>query len=286
MKIRLVIGLLVVLFLASCGGAKKKIVKENRKIPKHPEQSVSKPKDNKDNNVPVADAPNIDELPNPLHQKATGNTAIERYVSLYKEVAIEEMGTYGIPASITLAQGILESGNGNSDLTRRSNNHFGIKCHDWVGERVYHDDDRRKECFRKYDNPNYSYRDHSLFLRNRSRYNQLFKLSIEDYKGWARGLKAAGYATDPRYPKKLIALIENNELYKYDKEAIKRFEGLKNGSKANHVEEQNAEIYIVKKGDTLYSISKRYGLSVDALKQQNNLQSNYLSVGQHLNVSN
>src|SRR5699024_697917 len=134
----------------------------------------------------------------------------------YKAIAMEEMGTFGIPASITLAQGILESDSGRSELTRKSNNHFGIKCHDWKGQSVTHDDDLRGECFRKYKNPNYSFRDHSLFLRNRPRYGQLFDLPINDYKRWARGLKSAGYATDPAYPRKLISIIERYELHQYD----------------------------------------------------------------------
>ncbi len=141
----------------------------------------------------------------------------EQYISQWKDVAVQQMQMHGIPASITLAQGLLESGNGNSDLARRSNNHFGIKCHsDWNGKRVYHDDDRKGECFRKYKNAADSYQDHSVFLKKR-RYEFLFDLKSTDYKGWAKGLRKAGYATDPKYPHKLIDLIERYELHELDK---------------------------------------------------------------------
>ena len=139
------------------------------------------------------------------------------YISKYEDIAVSEMYRSGIPASITLAQGLLESGAGLSQLAMKSNNHFGIKCHNgWQGGRVYHDDDAKGECFRKYDNPEDSYRDHSDFLRYRDRYKFLFDFKITDYKSWAYGLKQAGYATDPNYPGKLITIIERYGLYKYD----------------------------------------------------------------------
>ena len=135
------------------------------------------------------------------------NDIIRLYVYQFKDVAMNNMRNYGIPASIILAQGILESGAGRGDLATRSNNHFGIKCHvGWTGESVNHDDDSAQECFRKYDNPSESFKDHSLFLTGRTRYAKLFTLSKGDYKAWARGLRAAGYATDPKYPDKLISL--------------------------------------------------------------------------------
>lgn len=140
----------------------------------------------------------------------------EKYIKTYSALAIEQQKKYKIPASITLAQGLLESGAGQSDLARRSNNHFGIKCHsDWRGGRVYHDDDLRGECFRKYKRVEDSYEDHSKFLK-RSRYDWLFQLKITDYKGWARGLQKCGYATDRAYANKLIKVIEDYELYRYD----------------------------------------------------------------------
>lgn len=141
----------------------------------------------------------------------------EEYIAQWKGVAVKNMEEHGIPASITLAQGLLESGNGNSELARTANNHFGIKCHsDWSGPKVYYDDDKKNDCFRKYRDAADSYEDHSKFLM-RSRYSDLFTLRTTDYKGWAKGLKKAGYATDPHYPDKLIQLIERYQLDKLDK---------------------------------------------------------------------
>lgn len=150
-----------------------------------------------------------------IAQKGKKNTR-EEYIGQYKDLAMKEMKRTGIPASITLAQGILESGDGNSRLATKSNNHFGIKCHDWTGPSVKHDDDKKNECFRKYKNPEKSYLDHSDFLTNKSRYAALFELKPDDYKAWAKGLKKAGYATSPTYASALIKIIEENELYKYD----------------------------------------------------------------------
>lgn len=142
------------------------------------------------------------------------------YIAQWSDVAIREMVAHRIPASITLAQGILESGNGNSELARVSNNHFGIKCHsDWEGGRTYHDDDAKGECFRVYEDAAESFDDHSQFLK-RSRYESLFELDITDYKGWAKGLKRCGYATNPQYANKLIDLVERYELYVYDEQAL------------------------------------------------------------------
>lgn len=148
--------------------------------------------------------------------------AVLNYIENYKEIAMIEMVDYKIPASITLAQGILESGNGNSELAKKSNNHFGIKCHkSWTGKRTYHDDDEKGECFRVYDSPADSYRDHSIFLATGQRYAFLFDLKITDYKGWAKGLKQAGYATLPTYANVLIRLIENYNLTQYDQMVVK-----------------------------------------------------------------
>ena len=142
----------------------------------------------------------------------------ESYISKYSSIAVDEMEKYGIPASITLAQGILESGNGESRLATEGNNHFGIKCHsNWSGKTIIEDDDEKGECFRKYDKVADSYRDHSLFLTERGRYSFLFEYKKSDYKKWAKGLKKAGYATNPNYPTQLIDLIERYELYTYDK---------------------------------------------------------------------
>ena len=188
----------------------------------------------------------------------------EDYVKFYSNIAMDEMIQFGIPASITLAQGILESGAGKGRLAVQANNHFGIKCHDWNGKKIYHDDDEEQECFRKYDNPEYSYRDHSLFLTNRGRYSFLFDLKKDDYKQWAKGLKKAGYATDPKYPQKLIDLIQRYQLYKYDNIVLKK----KN------------KRYKVKKGDTLFSISEKFNMPIDAIIELNDLKGNNLSIGQ------
>lgn len=144
------------------------------------------------------------------------NSNYEKYIKKYSLIAVQHQKLYRIPASITLAQGILESGAGNSELARKSNNHFGIKCHDWKGASVRHDDDLRGECFRKYKNPEQSYEDHARFLTERPRYASLFKLKVTDYKGWAKGLQRCGYATDRAYANRLIKLIEDYDLYRYD----------------------------------------------------------------------
>ena len=149
-----------------------------------------------------------------------GQQTREEYIEKYKDAAIHAMKTHGIPASITLAQGCLESGDGNSDLAVKANNHFGIKCHnDWKGQTYYKkDDDPGKSCFRKYRNASDSFKDHSDFLRYRDRYAFLFDLEITDYKGWCYGLKKAGYATDPQYAERLIKIIEDYRLYRFDRE--------------------------------------------------------------------
>jgi hypothetical protein len=229
------------------------------------------------------------------------------YIGTYKDIAIRKMEEYKIPASITLAQGILESGNGLSELAKKSNNHFGIKCHSsWSGKKVYHDDDRRGECFRKYPSAEGSFNDHSKFLTNRGRYEFLFDLRPDDYKAWAKGLKKAGYATDRKYPKKLISFIENFELYKYD-DLVLDDRAYKKYAKANALEiPQESEVasverreqtgarvayrtsiatYRVDKGDTLYSIAREHDLTVEELKELNKLRSNHLDVGQELIVS-
>lgn len=164
-----------------------------------------------------------------------------RYIEKYSSLAVDEMYRSGVPASITLAQGLLESRYGLSELAVKGNNHFGIKCHNnWQGGKVYHDDDRKGECFRKYDSPEESFRDHSDFLRYRDRYKFLFDLEVNDYKGWAHGLKKAGYATDPAYPSKLIRLIEDYELYRYDVEP----------SDYGSFEADDVEVYVVKEKES------------------------------------
>ena len=153
----------------------------------------------------------------------------EEYIRTFAELAMREMARAGIPASITLAQGCLESNNGNSRLAVRGNNHFGIKCHDWTGKKIHHHDDARHECFRAYASAYESYRDHSDFLTTKTRYAPLFEISPHDYRGWAKGLKKAGYATAQNYATLLIRIIEENELYKYDLMVL-------NGSVVNEVD--------------------------------------------------
>lgn len=207
---------------------------------------------------------------------------IKAYVENYKDVAMNNMKNHGIPASIILAQGILESGAGKGKLALAANNHFGIKCHkEWTGESVKHDDDAAQECFRKYEFPSESYRDHSLFLTSRPRYSSLFKLDKGDYESWAKGLKAAGYATDVKYPEKLIGLIERFELYKYDNEVLSRdFKP----TKKEVIVAQGGDYYTIQQGDTLYSLSKRFKLTVEDLKKLNNMSDNTISIGQQIKI--
>lgn len=207
-------------------------------------------------------------------------TSTERYIARYADIAQAEMRKSKIPASITLAQGILESGSGKGRLAVKANNHFGIKCHGWKGAKIYHDDDRSQECFRKYKRAETSYQDHSDFLTGRKRYAELFKLEPDDYKGWAKGLKKAGYATDRKYPQKLISLIERYKLYEYDALV------LRNESNIKVRVDQGVLRYIVEKGDTLYSLAKRYDTTVAAIKALNNLDSNDLAIGQEIMIPN
>lgn len=188
------------------------------------------------------------------------DNAYVAYINQYKDIAIEQMNKYHIPASITLAQGLLESGAGQSELAKKSNNHFGIKCHStWDGKRTYHDDDKADECFRVYKNVRDSYEDHSMFLATGSRYAFLFKFNQTDYENWARGLKRAGYATSPTYADKLIEIIE-----RYD---LDRFDRPQNGNKTRYLGPHtpyiaNDIVYIVaRQGDTMLSIAEEFGIS-------------------------
>jgi flagellum-specific peptidoglycan hydrolase FlgJ len=229
--------------------------------------------------------------------KVTKETVLN-YINKYKDIAENEMVRFGIPASITIAQGILESGAGTGPLSLQANNHFGIKCHeDWTGESVRYDDDIPDECFRKYDNPSKSFEDHSAFLYTRPWYNSLFKLKKTDYKAWAKGLKAAGYATDTKYPEKLIAIIESYKLTQYDaevlgieiKDTVKKPVEIIENVPTEVVENKtiilNSEgTYTVQPKEGLYSIAKKFNLTVDQLKKINNLTDNNLSVGQVLKI--
>ena len=246
---RVLLHLIILILVFSCG-TKRVIYNNKSENPKKEVKSKKEKQRKKKSKNLVVTVPKI------------LNT--EDYVKYYSSIAMDEMIQFSIPASITLAQGILESGAGKGRLAVEANNHFGIKCHDWNGKKIYHDDDEKQECFRKYDNPEYSYRDHSLFLSDRKRYSFLFDLKKDDYKQWAKGLKKAGYATDPKYPQKLINLIERYELYKYDNIVLKK---------------KNRQ-YKVRRGDTLYSISEKFNMSVSSIKRLNNLQGDDLTIGQ------
>lgn len=270
-------ALILLLTSASCGTTKKLLgIKEKDKETKEAVVVTSEEKEGRRSKKETRKVERKDET----STRTTYVDKIDLYIGTYAEIAKEEMKLYKIPASITLAQGILESGAGEGELTRKANNHFGIKCHGWQGGKVYHDDDRSQECFRKYNDAKYSFRDHSLFLTERKRYAFLFELDPDDYKGWAKGLRTAGYATDRKYPDKLISIIERYQLYKYDGEVLGHdviaYEKNEMGLPQTHV---------VKKGETLYSISKKYNLTVEQLKQLNNLSDSTLSIGQLLYVT-
>ena len=207
---------------------------------------------------------------------------VQAYIDKFAPIAQDEMRQFQIPASITLAQGILESGVGFGRLAVEGNNHFGIKCHrGWNGGKMYHDDDAKGECFRTYDDPAESYRDHSVFLSGRQRYAFLFKLNKKDYIAWAKGLKKAGYATDPKYPKKIISIIERYKLYKYDS---KKGAKIVKNEKIDTVISKNKKnnIHRVEVGDTLYSIARKYSISVDDIVKENKLKNNTIYKGQEL----
>lgn len=210
------------------------------------------------------------------HQKQSYNN----YIRKYSSIAVDQMKRFEIPASITLAQGLLESGAGNSRLARKSNNHFGIKCHrGWRGRKVYHDDDRAHECFRAYPNVASSYEDHSRFLISSPRYSKLFSYRITDYAKWARGLKSAGYATNPSYANMLIGIIENYKLYRYDR----REGGLEAAvDQMNYTHKMgiaNGLVYLIARdGDTFKSLSAETGISASRLRKYNELDK-YHSIG-------
>lgn len=287
-----------------------------------------------------------------LAQPAEYKMTRDEYVSKYKDDAVKEMLMHGVPASITLAQGMLESGNGNSALAMYANNHFGIKCHEWTGMTYIQDDDASNECFRKYTSVLESFNDHSLFLKSRDRYAFLFDLKITDYKGWARGLKLAGYATDPNYADKLIEIIETYRLYELDKMSIMpmtktevevkdqppvtkspttkimlnnnvkyvvakpgdtyftlasqldmglwqlykynetgKSSTIKAGDivylQPKHRRSSTTEFHTVKKGDTMYSISQKYGIKLKHLYRKNHMNpGEEPKVGDTINLRN
>ena len=304
--IKIYISLLCFCFLISCNSQKSAIqTQKNKPLPiaAHSKKIIKKAPQEKAPKLTVLVKPEIDApisvadtnsnsateiLVSTSRTKVTLQT-INNYVITYKDIAMNNMKTYGIPASIILAQGILESGAGSGDLAQSANNHFGIKCHkDWGGESVRHDDDAAQECFRKYPQPAESFKDHALFLTSRGRYSKLFKLPKNDYVAWARGLRASGYATDPRYPEKLITYIQKYNLAQYDNlvlgiqetqpTILDNNELASNGSN----DQNNIDFYEIQKGDTLYSLSKKFSISINELREINNITDNSLSVGQKI----
>jgi len=272
MKKIILLVLLIGIGLASCKSKKKYSDRLRTKNVQHERRNSNRDVSKKEGNV------DLPAEPSEFIRFSIGSPL--EYIDTFAETAQLEMMGYGIPASITLAQGLLESGYGKGELAMKTNNHFGIKCHKgWDGDYDYHDDDEKGECFRKYNHPMYSFRDHSIFLTTRSRYAFLFNLKHTDYKGWARGLKKAGYATDLRYPQKLIYLIEKYDLHKYDRQIRKA-----GYDDTTVVVTGSDNIHTVQKGDTLYSLSRKYYLSVDELMQLNNLRSSDLSIGQPLKI--
>ncbi|WP_318310298.1 glucosaminidase domain-containing protein [Flagellimonas crocea] len=270
--------LIVALLLSSCGAKKRRSTqKKGAPVVIRTEKPTTKTTNDLDTEE------TLDLFPMP---EDTGRferfpiSDTEDYIDNFAEIAQYEMRAFGIPASITLAQGILESGSGRGELTLKTNNHFGIKCHTgWQGEFDFHDDDAKGECFRKYNHPMYSFRDHSIFLSTRSRYAFLFNYRRDDYKKWAHGLRQAGYATDRKYPEKLIAIIERYKLHEYDEAVVDT--GL---SPVRQPKQYDVFTHTVEKGDTLYAISRRYDISVDELRRLNNLNDNIISIGQVLNI--
>ena len=226
-------------------------------------------------------------------QQTDYNTIVNRYILKYRDIAVKEMKEYRIPASITLAQGILESNAGRSPLAVEANNHFGIKCHKgWTGKTFYKDDETKNECFRKYGSPVESFRDHSWFLTQRDRYKGLFSLEITDYKGWANGLKSAGYATNPSYAQLLIKTIETFDLYRFDQAEfivasgdssdvatppeemawLNRFVVKSTGPANRNIYENNRlQMIIARQDDNLYVIARDFNLSVSKLLKYNDL---------------
>jgi hypothetical protein len=268
--VKKIFSFLLFIILASCGSSKPTIVTTKKPVGWKYSKPIQNGSSSKVNSKPMST-----------------NEVTKAYIAQYSAVAMSNMKAYGIPASIILAQGILESGSGKGDLALNANNHFGIKCHnDWTGDKVYKDDDAANECFRKYNQSAESYQDHAKVLTTKTRYAKLFALPKDDYRSWAKGLKEAGYATDPRYPEKLISYIETYNLSQYDTKVLgsKIAKEEANVMLADNFGVDESNLYEIQKGDTFYSVSKKFNLTVDELKQKNNLIDNALSVGQKLIV--
>ena len=275
-----ILTLFFAFLLTSCGGSKIVTSKKKSSTKSYPVAKKSTEKSSPVTKSPTKENPSGNEILVATSKVKATTEDVKNYIDVFKETAKNNMKVHGIPASITMAQGILESGAGFGSLAKEANNHFGIKCHTgWTGESVKYDDDAEQECFRKYKDPSESYKDHSAFLSSRKRYESLFKLDKGDYESWANGLKQAGYATDTLYPSKLIGIIERFELYKIDNEVLGR-----NFVPKPRVVAQISKEHIVEKGDTLYSLSKKYNISVEELKSLNSILESGISIGQKLIV--
>lgn len=290
------------IFIASCSTQKKTVSNNKGKsviqtskptaTTSRPANTISRPASTHVSKPTSSEstAPN-EELKATSTVKITQQVVLD-YIDQFKETAKNNMKEFGIPASITLAQGILESGAGTARLSVQANNHFGIKCHkEWQGDQIFHDDDAKDECFRKYKYPSESFRDHALFLSTRKYYVQLFTLEKDNYKAWAKGLKDAGYATDPKYPDKLTSLIERYQLHRFDAEVLGKPVLADEKPKSHPSTNSNSsnettliKTHRVEKGDTLYSISRKYQMTLEELKKMNNLNDNNISIGQILKV--
>lgn len=288
--IKKIVLFLIVITLASCSSSKPTIATTKKAAAVQKPRAISSKKTTEAKPIGKKhpSTNNRTEVIQSTSKTVVTSNLINDYILQYKDIAIGNMQKYGIPASIILAQGILESGAGKGDLAVDANNHFGIKCHkDWLGESVRHDDDSSQECFRKYKEASESYKDHALFLVGKNRYASLFTYEKDDYTAWAKGLRACGYATDPKYPDKLISYIERYNLHQYDCQVTGK--NYKPFDKSVAVSNRNSNsndpnAYEVQKGDTLYSISKKFNILVDDIKQKNNLSDNTLSIGQRLKV--
>ncbi len=324
-----IISILILIFIVSCSSSKnvvyapkpKPIPKKVVVVPKKADPIIveSKPKVETSKTTSKTDSQVLEAT---SKVKVTNQMVLD-YISKYKEIAKNSMQQFGVPASITLSQALLESGSGMGSLCLQANNHFGIKCRkDWTGPSVKYDDDALQECFRKYDDPKDSFKDHSNFLLSKPWYAKLFKLDVKDYKAWAKGLKAAGYATDSLYPQKLINLIEKYKLYDIDNEVkpneivkvtqfntriVKTLNDIENLQETINEPEIKSEVvlasliindsvavenqsensqnfYIVQAKETFYSISKKFNISIEDLKSINNLTENTLSIGQNIKI--
>ena len=275
-----IIGLFVVILLASCGASRD--AKTKQKIAEHYPKTVQQTEHEYPREELKIVAKEETETLEATSKVNVSRNSVEEYIDMYKDLAIDNMREYKIPASIKMAQAILESGSGNGRLAREAHNHFGIKCKNtWTGKSVRHTDDAPDECFRMYDSTEESFKDHSEFLAYRPYYKKLFTLDPSDYVGWAKGLKQAGYATDPKYAEKLISIIERYELYELDKEVL--------GSDYKKIQPTTTtdlitDYYTVQRGDTLYGISQKYNSTVDEIKRLNNLSGDTISIGQNLKV--